>query len=129
VNSLDKVCALRKLGTLGRNTRWARYRCIGDYHSGAYECEFVSPYPKSAGNVDARLFVLLQDWASHSLLSGGLNGDIRDLGHLPRLPTNRNSIDLLRSYVDLELADVYATNLFPFINAGRSMATFHTEIS
>jgi hypothetical protein len=46
----------------------AEYSGIGDYHDGAYECERVSPYTKTAGNVDADVMVLLQDWASHGVV-------------------------------------------------------------
>ena len=52
---------LRALAAKRRADRWPGYRCIGDCHDGAYDCEYVSPYTKSAGNVDSPILVLLQD--------------------------------------------------------------------
>ena len=75
----------------------------------------VSPYTISAGNVNANVFVLLQDWSSHSFLSKPVNLEVRRLGHAPTLPTNRKLQALLRMHFSLDLASVYATNLFPFI--------------
>ena len=95
------------------------YRGIGEYHGGAYECDHVSPYTKSAGNVDARMMLLLQDWCSHEFLEGALEPALIELGHLPTLPTNRNLKLLLAEHLNLELADTFATNLFPFIKPGK----------
>ena len=61
---MDKHAALLELAHRRQAARWPPYKYIGDYHGGAYECEFVSPYTKSAGNRDAKLMVLLQDWSS-----------------------------------------------------------------
>jgi hypothetical protein len=58
---MDKQDALLALAKLRQGTRWPGYNCIGDYHAGAYECDLVSPYTKSAGNVDAEIMVMLQD--------------------------------------------------------------------
>lgn len=102
---------------------WSGYAHIGDYHGGAYECEFVSPYTKSAGNVDSPIFVLLQDWSSDERLSGPLDADAQRLGLTPALPTNRRLNELLLRHFDRQLADVYATNLFPFIKLGGLSAT------
>ena len=58
------------LAKLRQATQWPGYKCIGDYHAGAYECDFVSPYTKKAGNVDAEIMVMLQDWGSDEWGSG-----------------------------------------------------------
>ena len=94
------------------------YGQIGDYHDGAYECDFVSPYTKSAGNVDAEIFVLLQDWSSDEALRGTLDSDCVLYGLTRTLPTNKRLVELLRHHFGVELGDVYATNLFPFIKRG-----------
>jgi len=54
-----KHAQLRALGKLRQQTRWPGYACIGDYHDGAYESEWVSPYTKSAHSVDADVMVHL----------------------------------------------------------------------
>jgi restriction system protein len=99
--------------------RWDGYRRIGDYHVGKYECDYVSPYTKSAKNVDAELMVLLQDWASDEVLRRPFLEVQRDLGHDPRRRTNINLTKLLKLHFNVDLADVYATNVFPFVKLGQ----------
>jgi hypothetical protein len=62
---MDKRARLLSLARLRQSTRWRGYTSIADYHGGVYECDFVSPYTKTAGNSDAEIMVLLQDWSSH----------------------------------------------------------------
>jgi uracil-DNA glycosylase len=95
-------------------------RCIGDYHDGAYECDFVSPYTKSAGNVDAQIFILLQDWSSDESLRGPLDSDcdILHYGLSRNWPTTKRLVELLETHFDVELEEVFATNLFPFVKSG-----------
>lgn len=114
----NKRAALLALATKRKATRWPGYNCIGDYQGGIYECEFVSPYTKSARNVDTEVMVLLQDWSSHEVLSeppvpGGL-----ELGHDPSRNTNKRLKELLREHFNLELHQAYATNVFPFVKGG-----------
>ena len=66
--------------------------------------------------------VLLQDWSSHGHLSGPLDEDARDIGHTPGEPTNRNLARLLKATFNLSIADVYGTNLFPFVKRGAMSA-------
>ncbi len=77
---------------------------------------YVSPYTKAAGNVDASVMIVLQDWSSHDRLSGGLDADAIEHGHTPSLPTNLKR--LLGVHLGLSLAETYGTNLFPFIKPG-----------
>ena len=79
---MDKLSRLMALGRKRQSSRWDGYGCIGDYHGGVYECQFVSPYSKSAHNVDASLMVLLQDWASHDYLSGPRDDGAATIGEL-----------------------------------------------
>jgi restriction system protein len=118
----DKHSCLGALAAIRRNARWPRYKCIGDYHGGAYECDFVSPYTKSAGNVDATLMVLLQDWASDDVLRRPLLRDRITLGHDSSVRTNQRLQRLLHQHFLLELEQVYATNLFPFVKLGTKNA-------
>lgn len=127
-SSPSKHAQLRALGLLRQQTRWPGYACIGDYHNGAYESEWVSPYTNSAHNVDADVMVLLQDWASDDWLRGPFVPAARDLGHTPKVPTNVTLIRLLRSTFGLELADVFATNLFPFVKLGAMNAEIPSHL-
>ena len=109
------------LATLARNRQEAQrsgYRNIGDYHGGAYECLHVSPYTKSAGNVDADIMVLLQDWTSDEFIRGPLGAGVVALGYTEGLPTNKNLSRLLREHFNVSLGETFATNLFPFIKPG-----------
>ena len=115
---MSKSKELLDLAKLRQCTRWAGYGAIGDYHAKAYECDHVSPYTKTAGNVDSDLFFMLQDWSSHSFLSKPVNAEVRERGFAPNLPTNRNFAALLRAHFGRELCSVYVTNLFPFVKLG-----------
>jgi len=92
---MDKTTRLFQLARKRQASRWPGYLPLVEYHNGAYECEFVSPYTKAAGNVDAAVMIVLQDWSSHDRLSGGLDADAIEHGHTPSLPTNRNLKRLL----------------------------------
>src|SRR5438477_8132572 len=115
---MDKHAELLKLAKLRQATRWEGYKCIGDYPNGIYECDFVSPYTKTAGNVDAEILVMLQDWSSDESLRDLIDYELATLGHTPHLPTNRNLTRLLNATFGLTLRDIYGTNLFPFIKLG-----------
>jgi uracil-DNA glycosylase len=84
---------------------------------------FVSPYTKSAGNVDAQVFLLLQDWCSDAFLSGPLDPDLVRYGRKPTLPTNRTLDRLVETHLGQRIDRTYATNLFPFIKTGAMTAT------
>src|SRR5262245_21737517 len=115
---MNKQDLLLELAKKRKTTNWPGYDQIGDYHDGAYECDFVSPSTKSAGNLDAEIFILLQDWSSDESLRGLLDFDCVRYGLTRTLPTNKKLIELLRCHFGVELGDVYATNLFPFIKKG-----------
>jgi len=68
---MDKTAKLLELARLRQRSRSPGYRPLCEYHRGAYECDLVSPYTKSAGNVNATVMVMLQDWSSHERLKGG----------------------------------------------------------
>jgi hypothetical protein len=120
---MDKHSRLKELALLRKNTRWPDYKCIGDYHGGVYECDFVSPYTRSAGNVDAELMTLLQDWSCDEVLSDPILPERLSLGHDPSRATNKRLKDLLQRHFGLELKDVYATNVFPFVKLGAMSAS------
>src|SRR5215203_7205052 len=70
---LNKHHRLRTLAKNRQATRWPHYKSIADYQVGVYECDFVSPFTIGAGNVEADVMVLLQDWSSDDELTRGLD--------------------------------------------------------
>ena len=92
---------------------------IGDYHQGKYECNFVSPYSKSAHNIDSEILILLQDLTSDEEIAGPLRPERVKHGRLRDLPTNQNLDRLLKKHFGLDISEIYATNLFPFIKPGK----------
>ncbi|MEQ8992758.1 MAG: hypothetical protein RLO46_13140 [Pseudomonadales bacterium] len=118
-----KADALRHLVRQRQSDRWPGYNTIADYHDGVYECDYVSPYTRSAGNLHAEVFILLQDWVSHDFLVGPVDEDLIRYGRKPSLPTNRNLDRLLDTHLGLKIGQTYATNLFPFIKPGGLTAT------
>jgi restriction system protein len=118
----DKRQRLLELGRERQRACWGQYHQLAEYHGGKYECEWVSPYTKAAGNVDAEIFVLLQDWSCDNELKGRFDAEAAELGYTPGFPTNRNLIRLLKDTFDLELKDVFGTNVFPFIKDGNNTA-------
>ena len=115
---MNKREALRELALRRQGAKWPGYTNLVDYHAGAYECLHVSPYTKAAGNVDAEVMVMLQDWTSHDCICGPVDERVVELGYTEGLATNRNLIRLLKAYLNVSLAETFATNLFPFIKPG-----------
>lgn len=116
--TVDKAARLLDLAHQRQAARWPGYTPLAAYHQGAYERDFVSPYTAAAGNVDADVMILLQDWSSDDRLRGPFDIEAAEKGYTPSLPTNKNLIRLLREHFDLPLHRTYATNLFPFIKRG-----------
>ena len=114
---MTKEKELLKLAKLRQKTVYEGYKSIADYEDGYYECDYVSPYSKSAHNINADVFIVLQDWSSDDNMTGKCQETNR-LGYTPSVGTNIKLIEYLRKYLGLELRDTYATNLFPFIKMG-----------
>lgn len=115
-----------RLLALARRRQWAEpwpgsFR-VADFHNGAFECDYVSPWTKSAHNVDSDVMLVGQDWASADRLAGPFDPEVSRLGHDKKIPTNRHLQRLLREHLQLEFANTYATNIFPFIKPGRLSA-------
>ena len=125
---MDKHRELKVLATKRQRARWPGYKGIGDYHNGVYECPYVSPYTKSAGNVDADIMVVLQDWTSDEDIRRDVDSDAVTYGYTRGLHTNRNLVRLLEEHFDAALTDIYGTNLFPFIKMGHMGRVFPATI-
>ncbi len=114
---INKELELLKLAKLRQTTRYDGYKSIADYEDGYYDCDYVSPYSKSAHNVNADVLIVLQDWSSDKNMRGKCEETNR-FGYTLSVGTNKTLIKLLKSYLCLDLKDTYATNLFPFIKMG-----------
>lgn len=94
-----------------------KYKQVGDFHNGVHDhCGFVSPWTKSANNVNSPIMIIAQDWSSEEALARPPKNT--NLGHDPALPTNRNLAMLLQEYFGMQFSDVYATNIFVFVKSG-----------
>lgn len=125
---MDKESQLLKLAKKRQRSNWDGFFNLKDFHQGVYECDFVSPYTQSAKNLDADIFILLQDWVSGDFLEKEYNPDLRELGHDPSLPTNVNLKRLLYRYFGIDLSETYATNLFPFIKPAKMNAAISSKV-
>lgn len=112
---MDKEQKLLELAKLRQETRYDGYNSIADY---GCECNYVSPYSKSAHNVNADVFVILQDWSSDENMQGSACEETNRLGYTPSVKTNKQLISFLEKYLELKLKETYATNIFPFIKMG-----------
>ena len=112
--ALDYLVKKRQL----RESLYEGYFSIAHFHDGIYECNHVSPYTKSAGNLNARVFIMLQDWASSDAFADGISHDSIKYGHEVARFTNSNLKDLLQQHFGMKLSQTYGTNLFPFIKPG-----------
>jgi len=107
--------AYRQLARVRVRTRWPGYAQPEDF---GYDFrEWVSPYTKGAHAVNG-IALVLQDWSSSEGLGDDPDPDVQRYGRTPGLRTNRMLEDLLARVVGLKLANVYATNVFPFIKSG-----------
>ena len=113
---------LLDLARLRVQTRWKGYLHPEDY---GYDFrDLVSPYSRTAGNVNADVMLFLQDWSSHDRLEKrGFNPLVAQYGHTPSLKTNLRLKALLLQHLGLQLQETYGTNLFPFIKAGGASAS------
>lgn len=97
------------------------YKQVGDFHGGIYDdWKLVSPWSKSANNLDSKIMVIAQDWTSEEATKRPPKHF--ELGHDPDLPTNKNLKMLLSENFNTSFSDVYATNLFVFVKPGNLSA-------
>jgi uracil-DNA glycosylase len=118
----QKCAALRQLVKKRRRDSVQGYFRLSDFHGGYYECCFVSPWTKSAHNVDADVMLLGQDWSSSDSLSRPRVPEQRKKGQTWNLRTNKNLRELLKQGMQLDFHETYATNVFPFVKKGPTNA-------
>ena len=115
---------LRKLAKRRKAHRLRPHACLADFDNGFYECEYVSPWSKSACNVDAEVMIIGQDWVSWDHLEQECDKkrqERRRTGQDCSSCTNTNLREFLR-YMGLQFCETYATNVFPFIKLGKKSA-------
>lgn len=118
----DKTLKLKALGAKRQAETFEgysrKYPRIGDYHKRAYETEWVSPFTKSAHNVETPLFLVLHDWWADQggwPISGAFDSDSATLGYGRTAPTNVRLKKLLAETYGKNFQDVFITNLWPFV--------------
>jgi hypothetical protein len=122
----EKHAELANLVTLRRSDESAEY-ALHKFCDGRWDFPFVVPWTKSACNVDAKVMIIGQDWASEDYLREPKNDTpervaLRDeFGQDPHLPTNRNIKRWLR-FFDLTWEQTYATDVSVFIKPARISA-------
>ncbi len=115
---------LRKLAKRRQVHRLQPHVCLADFHSGFYECDYVSPWSKSACNVDAGVMIIGQDWVSWDVLERERDEKRQErqrTGQDCSSRTNTNLREFL-GYMGLQFCETYATNVFPFIKRGKKSA-------
>ena len=96
-------------------------------HGGFNTKEFVSPWNLAANNVNSKIMLVGQDWASVEKIKYFSN-EVWRVGYDSKLRTNKNLTRLLLECFDLNFSDIYATNLFPFIKPGSMSARIPTKL-
>src|SRR5258705_9242101 len=104
-NNSSKFIELKKLGLQRKRNCYPGYYQIFQFYNSKYESDFVSPYTKSAGNVNAQIIVLLQDWSSKESLSKPFDPVTAQYGYTPNIPTNINLKKLLQEVFTLRLSE------------------------
>src|SRR5690348_8675871 len=92
---VDKRSAMAALVRTRRLARHPKYHALSEVCDGLHDCDHVSPWTKSACNLDADLMIIGQDWVSEPFLRAHSDVSL-GLGHDPKLATNKNLQRLLR---------------------------------
>jgi len=120
---VSKSAKLFALAEKRKAITYEGYTAIGDYNGGIWECDYVSPYSKSAHNTDADILIILQDWCSKESFQENVCQETLEYGYTPSVRTNIKLKELLAKYLNVTLEETYATNLFPYIKPGPMNAT------
>lgn len=127
----EKLEDLKRLALLRKSDQLSGYINPADIFDGKYDAGFfVSPFTRSASNLNAEIMLIAQDWASVESLSKLDRQTSEELifkGYSEHLPTNRRLRFLLKEYLNVDFSDTYATNLFVFIKHGSISAKIKTS--
>ena len=102
-----------------------KYVKVSEYNNAIYyDPNYISPVSKSAHNLDSKILLILQDWASVEFLdkqehtTEKINSGI-DL----TIKTNKNLHIWLEEFFGIAFNQTYAINLFPYIKFGNMSAS------
>jgi restriction system protein len=121
---MKKAEAYLNLVRKRQSDTWVGYHNLSEYHGGLYECDHVCPNSLFAGDLNAKVMVMMQDWASDERLRRPATVTKETfLGFDPDLRTNINLGNYLNKYLGMKFEDTFITNLFPFIKNGAMNAS------
>lgn len=117
MNAEEKLKKLKELGRERSEKRkdYRGYFDVSDFYQGKYDTEFVAPITKSACNVDSPIVFVLQEWADSDRLNTGFDPLAAERGYAPGTQMHQNLQASLRRAYSLDYAEVYITNLFPYV--------------
>ena len=101
-----------------------KYVKVSEYNNGIYyDPNYISPVSKSAHNLDSKILLILQDWASvDSLNKQEHTPEKINSGIDLTLKTNKNLSIWLEEFFEITFNQTYAINLFPYIKFGNMSA-------
>jgi uracil-DNA glycosylase len=125
---MNKEAALAELVALRRRSvaPSSQHLVLHEFQDRAWDFDLVTPWTKSACNLDAKLMIIGQDWASVKSLNDPRHNTDRFVelrkqhGRDLHLPTNRNLDCWLQRFFGLSWEQTYATNVSVFISPGAS---------
>jgi hypothetical protein len=124
---MDKHAALAQLVKLRRSDEHGTFFVLHRFDDGAWDFDHVVPWTKSAQNIDAKLMLIGQDWASEDFLRNPKHNTPdrvalrKQLGQDPCLPTNQN-IKRWLNFFDVKWEETYATDVSIFIKPKKMTA-------
>jgi len=119
-----KANKLEKLVSLRRQETHPKYRLLHTFDGGRWDFPFVVPWTKSACNLDAKLMVIGQDWASEAFLTTPKYNTPERVAARERsgqdeyLATNKRLKSLLHKHFHLDFSQTYATDVLIYIKPG-----------
>lgn len=101
-----------------------KYVKVSEYSNGIYyDPNYISPVSKSAHNLDSKILLILQDWASvESLNKQEHTPEKINSGIDLTIKTNKNLPIWLEEFFGITFNQTYAINLFPYIKFGNMSA-------
>ena len=128
MHKAEKILLLNPLVQKRKSQILPGFSNIGDFQDGVFDIENnISPWTNGACNVDSKLMLVGQDWASAKWLSDPTNKKYAAIGRNPQLTTNKN-IDFYLDLFGLKFQDVYATNAFVHVKNGGMSGQIPTSV-
>lgn len=105
------------------------YTKVSQYNNGIYyHPDYISPVSKIAHNLNSKILIVLQDWASIDFLNKQEHTpEAIKSGINLSLPTNKRLPIFMDEYFNKKLDQTYIINLFPYIKYGDIRASIPTK--